>query len=123
MRSKNRIGYWIFTFGVLMLLLRPYLVYQVAAADSRQANPARAWSLLQRLVKKKDDHHEQFADHEAVFTDTRKRSVMPVRRTFHLLRQFLANLPGISLTVPLLSSKFHLPVQTHRYRLTSCLLI
>ena len=43
-----------------MLLARPYLVYQMTAAQSM--DPARAFSLLQRLVKKKDDHHGEQQD-------------------------------------------------------------
>lgn len=123
MRSKNRIGFWIFTLGVLMLLLRPYLVYRATAADSRQANPASAWSLLQRLVKKKDDHHEQQADGTAMLAEAERSGIRPVLRLLGMISRLLNVFPRIALADLMVIVKFRLPVRTHRYRLSSCLLI
>lgn len=119
MSVKNRIGFYVFTLGVLMLLLRPYLVYQLTAA--RDMDPARAFGLLQRLVKKKDDHHEeQTATGYAILNS--KIAVTPGRVPLISLAFFLLSLfhPLIRLveTVPVF-----IPSQRHRYRLTSCLLI
>lgn len=81
MNCKKRIGICIFTFGVLMFLLRPCLAYQMTSAVSYKTNSARAWSLSQRLIKKKDDHHEQQTDVNVIKVLTEKTLVY----TIHLL--------------------------------------
>jgi len=62
MDRKNRIGIFIFTLGVFLFLLRPFLIYQATSVDNYKANPAHTSSLLLRQIKKKDDNHGQLAD-------------------------------------------------------------
>ncbi|MBB5619335.1 hypothetical protein HDE69_000371 [Pedobacter cryoconitis] len=62
MDRKNRIGIFIFTLGVFLFLLRPFLIYQATSIDNYKANPAHTSSLLLRQIKKKDDNHDQLAD-------------------------------------------------------------
>lgn len=40
-----------------MLLIRPYLVYQLTGYGNKGKNPVKT-ALLQRLIKKKDEHYE-----------------------------------------------------------------
>jgi hypothetical protein len=57
MKIKRLIDVSIFTVAVIMLLLRPFMVYQMTQSPALSKDPAATWSLLQRLIKKKDDHH------------------------------------------------------------------
>ncbi len=120
--SRRNINIGIFGIAVMMLLLRPYLVYQMTVAHARQGNPERAWSLLQRLVKKKDDHHEQQADSAAVLAETARSGIRPVIRLLNTFIQLL-HTARAALAAPLLHDKYRLPAQQHLYRLTSCFLI
>lgn len=43
--------------AVVMLLLRPFFVYQLTENPNFARDPVAVNSLLQRLIKKKDDHH------------------------------------------------------------------
>ena len=47
----------IFTLAVMALLLRPYMAYHLAQSQHLSRDRVALTSLLQRLVKKKDDHH------------------------------------------------------------------
>ncbi|MBB6498800.1 hypothetical protein [Pedobacter cryoconitis] len=87
MDRKNRIGIFIFTFGVLMLLLRPFLIYQVASAESSKASPAHTASLLQRQIKKKDDNHDHLADVSVMRMLTEKITAHSVPRILHHIIQ------------------------------------
>lgn len=120
MDAKNRIGLYVFTLGVLMLLARPYLVYKMTSA--RDMDPVRAFSLLQRLVKKKDDHHEE----SAMIASAVPQSAVAERPERKLLAAlvicFLTPFkpaPRYAERLPLLDA---FP-RRHRYRLNNCLLI
>ena len=89
MDSKNRTGIFIFTLGVLMLLLRPYLVYQITTTDSYKKNPALSWNLLQRLVKKKDDNHEQHAEVARIVVLTQKITFSFIDHLLNTITQVL----------------------------------
>jgi hypothetical protein len=121
MGRSLRMHLTVFTFGVLMLLLRPYCIYQMTAQDIR-TEPARAWSLLQRLVKKKDEHHaEQAFDLFALFHVNTK--IRPERKLIASLLAFLAVRFG-SLPAPELPVLSLVPVsRRYRFRSLSCLLI
>jgi hypothetical protein len=120
MGGRTRIGFHIFMLGVLVLLARPYLAYRLTAA--RDMTPARASSLLQRLVKKKDDHHEDQANAGSAMLSS-KTAVRPMRRLpaspviflLTLFYPFVQAAKGIPALFPF--------VRRQRYRLTSCLLI
>ncbi|WP_183558706.1 hypothetical protein [Mucilaginibacter sp. SP1R1] len=53
--EKRRCNIFIFTLGVIMLLLRPYVIYQVIHQSSVSKDPIKTNYLMQRLVKKKDE--------------------------------------------------------------------
>ena len=91
MDRKNRIGIFIFTLGVLMLLMRPFLVYQITTTESYKNNPAHAWSLLQRLVKKKDDKHEQNAEVSRIMVLTQKTAISSI---YHFANTIIKDLPS-----------------------------
>src|ERR1700712_2289877 len=66
MISKNSYQILLFSFAVLMVLLRPYTAYRISMRSDIASDPVKINSLLQRLVKKKDDHHISMADHTEV---------------------------------------------------------
>jgi len=117
---SKKIHLFVFALGVLMLLLRPYLVYQMTAGDNVK-NPERAWSMLQRLIKKKDEHHEQMCYPVSAVLQGAFR-LRPPRRPFYALSD-LQNLFTVKKKNAALPKTIFLPVQLHRYRLTSCMLI
>ena len=47
----------LFSLAVMAVLLRPYFAYQLSVSRHLASNPVALNNLLQRLVKKKDDHH------------------------------------------------------------------
>jgi hypothetical protein len=76
------------SFGVLMLLARPFLVYGIAAQRSYAGNPQKVSNLFQRLIKKKEDHHDMT---EIAFAEAKQSYVrfrMPVRFIFLYLENF-----------------------------------
>jgi hypothetical protein len=113
---------FIFTVGVLMLLLRPYMIYQLTKQSNLRNDPVNVYNLLQRLVKKKDEHHEtaEVADLQSRQSKTTFR--LPVSWV-HILRSFidpivaLLSLSGILATMSVL---LRARPDNHRYRLISC---
>lgn len=91
MNCKNRIGILILSLGVLMFLLRPYLVYQLTTADKYKTNPTSISSLLQRQFKKKDDHHEQQAEVVAIKVLAQKTAICSVRYLLNSISQILTS--------------------------------
>lgn len=55
--NRKTVNTIIFGIGVLMLLIRPYLVYQLSSSVNSGKYSVKL-SLLQRLIKKKDDHFQ-----------------------------------------------------------------
>lgn len=123
MRIRNYIGIIIFTLGVFMLLLRPYAVYNMTVKEHLARNPARAWSLLQRLIKKKDEHHGREDSSVAIVATN---SAQPLRSAQRLLLIFSAFFIAVYQRKSF--AALHLPAitflhQRYRYRMVSCLLI
>lgn len=52
----------LFSFGLLMVLLRPFMAYQISSRADFSRDPQKVHSLLQRLIKKKDDHHGELSE-------------------------------------------------------------
>nr|WP_067057407.1 hypothetical protein [Mucilaginibacter sp. L294] len=121
--TRRRFNIWFFSIGVLMLLARPYLAYQMSAANATAENPAKAWNLLQRLVKKKDEHHEIQADGAAILAETSCLAIHPLRRLLNTFFTSLTVSAKIILSATVLNSNFLLPANRYRYRLSSCFLI
>ncbi|WP_183577831.1 hypothetical protein HDF18_10580 [Mucilaginibacter sp. X5P1] len=57
MRNKRTTNIIVFTIAVIALLLRPFFFYQISLKQNIVKDPVAVNSLLQKLVKKKDDHH------------------------------------------------------------------
>jgi len=57
MIRKNSIHVLLFAFAVTMVLLRPYAAYRISMNPNFAGDPVKVNSLLQRLIKKKDEHH------------------------------------------------------------------
>lgn len=111
----------IFALGTMMLLLRPYIVYRLTQKNVTADNPAKAYSLLQRLVKKKDEHHEV----TEVIATVNQRSRFSFQLPVIWVEAFLA---GIGILLSFLSIKitqisvmsvFQILPENHRYRLIS----
>ncbi|HEY0245054.1 MAG TPA: hypothetical protein VGC01_05785 [Mucilaginibacter sp.] len=54
----NRVAHYIYiyAFVVFMILMRPYLAYQISTHPEFARDPEQVTRLLQRLVKKKESH-------------------------------------------------------------------
>ena len=91
-KSGNTFKILIFTFVVLTVLLRPYAAYCISTRADVSANPAKVYNLLQRLIKKKDDHHN-VAEHEfSLVQPSKKDFVIPV-----VLQLFFCSLSFLSI--------------------------
>jgi len=67
--SRKAASIIFFSLALLMLLIRPYLVYQLTGHEMKDKNPVKT-SLLQRLIKKKEDH---YGCRESVAVETRSK--------------------------------------------------
>lgn len=90
MDRKNRIGIFIFTLGVFLFLLRPFLIYQATSVDNYKTNPAHTSSLLLRQIKKKDDNHYQLAEMAVVRMLTEKVAACPILNILPAVTQITA---------------------------------
>jgi hypothetical protein len=93
MKIRRLIDISIFSIAVIMLLLRPFMVYQIIQSPALSKNPAATWSLLQRLIKKKDDHHTaEVQEYFAVSQVTKKTlpGIIPVNAYNHHGSSFIA---------------------------------
>jgi hypothetical protein len=122
MINKSAWKILVFAAAVVMLLLRPYIVYQMTSQKALADNPAKAYSLLQRLVKKKDEHHEVPGN---TFAETR-RFGFSFKPAVKLHQRFY---PDLCITMPILRSfkqkplantVFRIRPENHRYRFLSC---
>jgi hypothetical protein len=57
MARRNSINVLLLAFAVVMVLLRPYAAYRISMYPNFAGDPVKVNSLLQRLIKKKDEHH------------------------------------------------------------------
>ncbi|SEM81690.1 hypothetical protein SAMN05192574_101901 [Mucilaginibacter gossypiicola] len=55
--NRKTVNLLVFGLGLLMLLLRPYVVYRIIGYRNKDKDPVKT-SLLQRMIKKKDEHYE-----------------------------------------------------------------
>lgn len=109
------------SIGMLMLLIRPYLVYQLTGYQVKDKNPVKT-RLLQRLIKKKEDHFECYDNAAAEFRSKKFCFRIPVilRPTFQLQRLLpavdfcFATLSGMAAMVLLIRPG------NNRYSLLSC---
>ncbi|UOE47497.1 hypothetical protein MTO98_24110 [Mucilaginibacter sp. SMC90] len=55
--NKKAVHIVVFSIGLLMLLVRPYLVYQLTGRPGTDKNSVKSVLLL-RLIKKKEEHYD-----------------------------------------------------------------
>ena len=80
----------IFTFGVMVFLLRPILGFLMIGAGDVTGNPLRASQLMHRLVKKKEEQHEPEAEAIQELPRSQYARPLPVRLTRYLYSLFLS---------------------------------
>jgi hypothetical protein len=85
---------FIFTFVVLMVLLRPYAAYQISSRADMASNPVKVNNLLQRLVKKRDEHHTAALGDFSAVQPSKSTFVLPV-----VLTLFYGNVLLLAFTV------------------------
>ena len=95
MKNRNTFKVLVFTFVVLTVLLRPYAAYCISTRADMSANPAKVYNLLQRLIKKKDDHHNVTVHEFSVVQPPKRDFVIPV--VLHLFFYSLSFLTIVSL--------------------------
>jgi hypothetical protein len=120
--NKRALNLLIFTIGVVMLLLRPYIIYQLTTQRALAGNPLKSYSLLQRLVKKKEEHHD-VQEIAAVQTNRAKFVFqIPERLIGFFYSCVLLHTASCTSINSILQTNnlFNLPAQHHRYRLLSC---
>lgn len=119
MCRNTHIAYIVVILGLMVFLLRPYVVYRLTANDRAGS---RIFSSLQRMVKKKDEHHA--SQSELSSREEQRRSfALPLRRLLVSLMAFLL-LPVSAVTTFEKHSLRRLSgFSLCRYALTSCLLI
>lgn len=116
--SKRVCNLLVFTIGVIMLLLRPYIIYQLTQKTAAN-DPAKTYRLLQRLVKKKEDHHE-FTETAATVTQRSRFSFQPVVLRIKAALYSLASVFTFLSLMLQAVSYCRIAPQNHRYRLVSC---
>ncbi len=91
MKHSSRTYYrLIFTFGVMVFLLRPILGCLMIGAGGATGVPLRASQLMQRLVKKKEEQHEPEAEAIQELPRSQYARPLPVRLTRYLYNVFFS---------------------------------
>jgi hypothetical protein len=105
-----------------MILLRPYAAYQLSTRANISSDPMKVQALLQRLIKKKDEHHEA---QELLGTENRSprfifiSPVLPVNNLAHFFCSFFFFLTILTFCRQAVAA-FYICPENHRYRLISC---
>lgn len=112
----------IFTFGVMLFLLRPFVVYLTIGTHGIAGDFLRTSQLTQRLIKKKEQYHE--AEAEAVQEPSRSRYAsryadpLPARLTrcmFSLFYSLYSRIRSVAVSL-FTSSIFEIVPDNHWYR-------
>lgn len=94
MPCRNPVRVLIFSFAVLTVLLRPYAAYRISMRPDIAADPVKVNSLLQRLVKKKDDHHTVIDDDRSATLPSKTFRLLPAVLSLFLAKAFVFLLAG-----------------------------
>jgi hypothetical protein len=118
--SKKAVNIMVFSIALIMLLLRPYVIYQLTGQANADRSPVKT-SLLQRLIKKKEDHYQW--DENAV-TEIRS-STFSFRPAVKQLPSFyLQNVSAATFLLTLLAAitaaALLVGPVSNRYSLSSC---
>jgi hypothetical protein len=98
----NRVAHYIYiyTFVVLMIVLRPYLAYQISTRSEFARDPEQVSRLLQRLVKKKESHIDDNDEAMELIQASSIEIALPLLFVLILRRRLswlLSQLSGVSL--------------------------
>jgi hypothetical protein len=80
MKNKRTVNVIVFALTVIALLLRPYFAYQLIENQNLTKDPAVVNSLLQRLIKKKDDHHSVSVEDFLAIRCAENKTAPPLRQ-------------------------------------------
>jgi hypothetical protein len=119
--NRKAVNIMVFSVGLLMLLLRPYVIYRITGHWNTDKNPVKS-SLLQRLVKKKDEHYE-CRENDAVEVRSKKFCFrLPVKRLPSFDFRNLLPAAGFCLAVfaEMAAAIWRIRPGNHRYSLLSC---
>ncbi|SDD35176.1 hypothetical protein SAMN05216464_101497 [Mucilaginibacter pineti] len=106
MNRQRHFQVLVFSFALLVVLLRPYAAYRIARRSDMAKDPVKANSLLQRLIKKKDEHHA-LADNDLIAVQQPKTGqILPIRFLF-ITQLLLALAPA---------SKHFIAITSHIFR-------
>src|ERR1700712_3333779 len=99
MRKRYILNVMIFTFAVMIVLCRPFFVYQLATNPKFPKEPYKIERLLRALIKKKNDHG---SDTEEVIALKTSRKYVPLVLVFSLLFNKALLLLAVLFSVPLM---------------------
>lgn len=77
MVKRHNIHLLAFSFAILMVLLRPYAAYRITSQAGFIKDPVKINNMLQRLVKKKDEHHAAVNDDMIIVQNQRTGRMLP----------------------------------------------
>jgi len=111
----------VFSIGVLMLLLRPYVVYRLTGYGNTDKNPVKS-ALLQRMIKKKDDHYECLENAAVEVRSSKFSFLLLVKRilSFHCRSTLPISANYLRAFAAMVSSMFLLRQRYRQCSLLSC---
>ena len=115
----------VYIFVVLMILLRPYLAYQISMKNEFARDPERVSRLLQRLVKKKEWHIDDREEAIELISASDVEIVLPVLLLLLLCRRLSWLFSSLADAAENLyrSTVFQVSPANHYYQLLSSLRI
>ena len=120
MRKKYILNVMIFTFAVMIVLCRPFFVYQLATNPKFPKEPYKIERLLRALIKKKNDHS---GDTEEVMELKTSRKYIPLLVFFTLLFNKSLLLLAVLFSLPLILYRrtvFHVAPTNRYYQFICC---
>ncbi|MDN5283978.1 MAG: hypothetical protein JWR38_252 [Mucilaginibacter sp.] len=119
--SRKTVNITVLSIGMLMLLIRPYLVYQLIGYQVKDKNPVKT-RLLQRLIKKKEDHFECYENTAEEARSKKFGFRLPVtpRPSFQLQSLFPATGLCLAAFAEMAAVILLISPGNHRYSFLSC---
>jgi hypothetical protein len=117
---------FLYTFVVLMILLRPYIAYKISMQGGEFArDPDRVARILSRLVKKKESHVHDTEEAIELIMATDVEIILPALLLLTLRRRlsWLLSILSVSADDLKRSTIFQVSPSNHYYRLISRLQI
>jgi hypothetical protein len=115
MTDKKVVHILIFSFAVLMVLLRPYAAYQISKHADLASDPVKTNNFFQRLIKKRDEHHTVEASKFTVVQQLKIALATPVTLISFSRKPFALSLTGLKQYCRC-NTVFHICPQNNYYR-------